>query len=617
MKVKILRVFSLFFAAILLPAVFSCSDLSVSKQGGSLSFSIDSRDLLSQLDSHSSWSSVKLELALFGDYTAERAVSCSENDLKKAEFPVKTVTFDGIPFDSSVYVKALLYGTYVEDGSEFISIGYYGESDPSKPAFISEENPEGTIEVKLSPVYAEDGSEDEGEASAFGTSSDSEIPGFFVLEALESNYYTIGYSSLSKLDGYSTVSFGKYNISKGSRENPLELEVTELLYSEKGRKDLKFVRQPKKQVLPINDGKFSISGTSGVKIDFDMSKENSEDVSVKLTISDFPADNCLSGDLAQLSLFMVSEESPASSLIKEFMQASESELSDDTALKIFDLEDYEKAGEIESLGSWGCGNDSLEISGLSASITTKLDSPIQKGLLFATAFLDDGSYYLALPAQAAEFKPGENNLGLVLKKWKIPYKLTVFLMKDDASDWNESNAYSKKVALENLALEEDTIGSEFNSLEGELLEAGYRYNPEKSGEKSFEKTFSISYYFDLNAPTGSVDVDKVKVSAIPVDSPDAGSDDTISIKTGKSGQLVLSAANGEGAPLPPDSWEAVLSNANGRDEASSDSRGEYLSVNGPNLLIEGLPEGLYFLDIIAYVEGNSYSVRYTLEVVSN
>ena len=122
MKVKILRVFSLFFAAILLPAVFSCSDLSVSKQGGSLSFSIDSRDLFSQLDSHSSWSSVKLELALFGDYTAERAVSCSENDLKNADFPVKTVTFDGIPFDSSVYVKALLYGTYVEDGSEFISI---------------------------------------------------------------------------------------------------------------------------------------------------------------------------------------------------------------------------------------------------------------------------------------------------------------------------------------------------------------------------------------------------------------------------------------------------------------------------------------------------------------
>ena len=232
------------FSAIFLSVISSCADFSSSKTTGEVSISIDPRSIAPVFneDSKSSWKTddkVELKIALFGDYKETKTISFTKEETELDNPPAKTVTFSDIPVDSSVSAKAVIYGSEV-DSAKVASIGYYGES--AKPVIISEEG-ENTIDLKMKLIM---GGDSDSDSEVFGTSKD--VKGLFFLEAFANGNYFIGYakdfeeSKISEnigemdskfLDDISAyvVSFGTYKITKGTKDSPEELQITELVYT--------------------------------------------------------------------------------------------------------------------------------------------------------------------------------------------------------------------------------------------------------------------------------------------------------------------------------------------------------------------------------------------------
>lgn len=632
MKTPRLRAISLFSAIFLIFGVSSCSDIASSKGKGELSISISSRDLAPIFDNkeNSSWNngSVDLKIALFGDYNESKIVSFTQDEIK-ADKPVdKTITFSEIPVDSLVSARAVVYGT--ESGSlKISSIGYYGES--TKPTLISEE--ENILDLKMKMIFDEN---DDSDSEVFGTSK--EVSGFFFLEMFSNGNYIIGYAkdfggteiselidSVVDLDSEifddistSVVSFGTYKITKGTSESPEELQITELVYTKPGQADYKFVESKAAKAVPVKEGKFSVNGNGGYTIDFVMDSEIQEEepevrsYPIDVSVSGFSAGFSLKESSSNFMLFMVQEGTDEAGIVKEFIEADSNSLSDEIFLKVFDLETSGMDGGLTNLGTWGEDNE-LEISAGSASVSTTVDASAfqkdKKVYVYATVSLDDGSYYLALPSDFTEFNPEENKISLTLKKWKVPYKMIIFLQKDDASGYEVSETYSKKIALDNLNMADDMIGSAFNEVESKIAgETGeYRYNSSLSGKKLSGQTFSLSYYFDIKAAGGIVSVDSVNISV-----GDSGGELSGTENEQSSFNLLVKKSSGE--EIYDAEWSATLRNANGADTASSEYSGTYIAFDGPNLIVRNLPKGSYFLEVVAYVGSNAYSRTYTLKI---
>ena len=244
---------------------------------------------------------------------------------------------------------------------------------------------------------------------------------------------------------------------------------------------------------------------------------------INFTISGFSDGASINGNgeniaKSRLDLYMVNTSSPAASIIQEFIQANSEKLSDDTCLKLFDATSTELSetsiGNATNLGTWGMNYKPVTIKNGQFSDETEVGeysfvgASEKKAYIFATILLDDGYYYLALPSAAQEFNTSGNNISLTLKKWKIPYELSVMLAEFD-SDYpsNDISDYKAgegvRFALDNIQNEDKAVAAKLADIKEKLSKTGYTHNQSLSTYQTWGATFSsIVYFYKLKNSSG-------------------------------------------------------------------------------------------------------------------
>ncbi len=245
---------------------------------------------------------------------------------------------------------------------------------------------------------------------------------------------------------------------------------------------------------------------------------------INFTISGFPEGASINASgsntlKARMDLYMVNTSSPAASIIQEFIQANSEKVSDETYLKLFDATSTESSetsiGNATNLGTWGMNYNPVTISNGKFTDATSVGSysfvgaSEKKAYIFATILLDDGYYYLALPSAAQEFSTSGNNISLTLKKWKIPYELTVMLGEFDAEYPSEETSDYKagdsvRFTLDNINNEKEVVADKLADVKEKLSKNGYSYNQYLSGYEYWGATYSsIAYFYKLKKASGS------------------------------------------------------------------------------------------------------------------
>lgn len=247
---------------------------------------------------------------------------------------------------------------------------------------------------------------------------------------------------------------------------------------------------------------------------------------INFTISGFPEGASINASgsntlKARMDLYMVNTSSPAASIIQEFIQANSEKVSDETCLKLFDATSTESSetsiGNATNLGTWGTNYNPVTISNGKFTDATSVGSysfvgaSEKKAYIFATILLDDGYYYLALPSAAQEFNTSGNNISLTLKKWKIPYELTVMLGEFDAEYPSEETSDYKagdsvRFTLDNINNEKEVVADKLADVKEKLSKNGYSYNQYLSGYEYWGATYSsIAYFYKLKKASGGGD----------------------------------------------------------------------------------------------------------------
>ena len=346
-------------------------------------------------------------------------------------------------------------------------------------------------------------------------------------------------------------------------------------------------------------------------------KPNHSRYPMNITVSGFPADVTFNDSRSRMYVYMISETSPAAELMEGILKAKT--LTDNDYLAVFDLTNVEYSSygkkNATSLGMYGDSYSPITLSKSTFTFDTDTGEYAFSGnssktaYVFATLLTDDGNYYLALPEKLETFKTSGTNISLNLKDWKVPYEIYAWLQDDDLNGYTVSEDYSVKFLLDNIADEDDEDGvyaTKLAALKDTLTAKGYKYNSYKSGGKSWSATFGVSYYFDLVATGGSVEIDPVWT--ISTGSKYETSDGNLPENYSDSIVYKLTAKNSSGLEIQNITWSIELT-YNGVPVPES-----YYTLEGANLTLSKLPKGVYILRMIATSDNMTQDKTITLTI---